>query len=58
MFSLLDRIPNGVLPMLSDIETYIVHSGIDDMKSCAEIITTVRRGWRRGWRGRGGWRRG
>lgn len=41
MFSLLDRIPKGVEPMLTDIQTYIVQSGIDDMKACAEIITTV-----------------
>ena len=41
MFSLLDCIPNGVEPMLGDIENYIVQSGIDDMKACAEIITTV-----------------
>ena len=42
MFSLLDRIPSGVEPMLTDVETYIVHSGIDDMKASVEIITTVR----------------
>ena len=41
MFGLLDRIPNGVESMLQDIEAYVVHSGVDDMKSCAEIITSV-----------------
>ena len=41
MFDLLDRIPKGVEPMLSDIEAYIIQSGIDDMRACAEIITTV-----------------
>ncbi len=41
MFSLLDRIPNGVDPMLKDIEAYIIQSGIDGMKASAEIITTV-----------------
>ena len=41
MFSLLDRIPNGVVPMLQDIETYVVQSGVDDMKSNAETIVTV-----------------
>ncbi len=44
MFGLLDRIPNGVEPMLTDIESYIKQSGVDDMKACAEIITTVREG--------------
>lgn len=44
MFSLLDRIPSGVEPMLTDVEAYIVHSGIDDMKASVEIITTVRGG--------------
>ena len=41
MFGLLDRIPNGVDPMLQDLESYIVESGVKDMKSCAEIITSV-----------------
>ena len=43
MFGLMDRIPHdqGVGPMLSDLENYITQSGIDDMKACAEIITTV-----------------
>lgn len=42
MFNLLDRIPNGVEPMLTDIEAYIKHSGVDDMKACADVITTVK----------------
>lgn len=41
MFGLMDRIPNGVEPMLSDLESYITQSGVDDMKASAEIITTV-----------------
>ena len=41
MFNLLDRIDKGVEPMLQHLESYIVQSGIDDMKSCAEIITSV-----------------
>ena len=41
MLSLVDRIPAGVEPMLQDLETYIVQSGLDDMKANAEIITTV-----------------
>ena len=42
MFGLMDRITKGVDPMLADLESYIVQNGIDDMKACAEIITTVR----------------
>ena len=41
MFSLMDRIPSGVDPMLADLEVYIIHNGLDDMKACADIITTV-----------------
>ena len=41
MFDLLDRIPKGVEPMLADIEAYIIHSGIDDMRAAADTITTV-----------------
>ena len=41
MFSLMDRIPSGVEPMLQDLETYILQSGLDDMKANADIITTV-----------------
>ena len=41
MFSLLDRIPAGVEPMLQDLEDYIQQSGLDDMKGNADIITTV-----------------
>ncbi len=41
MFGLLDRIPNGVEPMLTFLESYITQSGVDDMKASAEIITTV-----------------
>ena len=41
MFSLMDRIPGGVDPMLQDLETYILQSGLDDMKANADIITTV-----------------
>ena len=42
MFGLMDRIPGGVDPMLQNLESYIKQSGLDDMRSCAEIITTVR----------------
>ncbi len=41
MFSLLDRINGGVDPMLQNLESYICQNGVDDMKSCAEIITSV-----------------
>ena len=41
MFGLMDRIPGGVEPMLADLEAYITQNGIDDMKACAEIISTV-----------------
>ena len=41
MFSLMDRIPNGVEPMLRDLESYILQSGLDDMKANADVITTV-----------------
>jgi cullin-5 len=41
MFGLMDRIPGGVEPMLADLESYIVQNGLDDMKACTDIITTV-----------------
>lgn len=41
MFGLMDRIPNGVEPMLLDLESYITQNGVDDMKASAEIITSV-----------------
>ncbi|XP_064404658.1 cullin-5-like [Halichondria panicea] len=40
MFGLMDRIPNGVEPMLTFLESYITQSGVDDMKASAEVITT------------------
>ena len=42
MFSLLDRIDKGVDRMLADLEGFIMQSGLDDMKACASVITTVR----------------
>lgn len=41
MFSLLDRIDKGVDRMLADLESFILQSGLDDMKACASVITTV-----------------
>ncbi|XP_073844788.1 cullin-5-like [Musca autumnalis] len=39
MFRLLDRVPNGVDPMLRDLENHIVSAGLADMLSASEIIT-------------------
>uniref|UniRef100_A0A1A9WJC8 Cullin-5 n=1 Tax=Glossina brevipalpis TaxID=37001 RepID=A0A1A9WJC8_9MUSC len=39
MFRLLDRVPNGTLPMLRDLENHIVSAGLADMLSASEIIT-------------------
>ena len=41
MFSLMDRVPDGITPMLHDLENHIVHQGLADMMASAEIITTV-----------------
>ncbi len=41
MFSLMDRVPDGIVPMLQDLEEHIVDQGLADMLSCAETITTV-----------------
>ena len=40
MHSLLVRIPEGVQPMLQHLEAFIVQTGVDDMKACAEVIFT------------------
>lgn len=39
MFRLLDRVQNGVDPMLRDLESHIVSAGLADMLSASEIIT-------------------
>lgn len=46
MFRLLDRVPvdsegvnNGVNPMLINLEKHIVETGLDDMKTAADVIT-------------------
>uniref|UniRef100_A0A1B0BP26 Cullin-5 n=1 Tax=Glossina palpalis gambiensis TaxID=67801 RepID=A0A1B0BP26_9MUSC len=36
---LLDRVPNGIYPMLRDVENHIVSAGLADMLSASEIIT-------------------
>ena len=41
MFSLLDRVPYGVQPMLSALDDYIITVGLADMKASADTITTV-----------------
>ncbi|XP_048768750.1 cullin-5-like [Ostrea edulis] len=40
MFSLMDRVPDGITPMLHDLEAYIVSQGLADMIAAAETITS------------------
>lgn len=39
MFRLLDRVSDGVEPMLTDLENHIVSAGLADMVSAADVIT-------------------
>lgn len=39
MFRLLDRVADGVEPMLADLEAHIVSAGLADMLSAADVIT-------------------
>ena len=41
MFQLMDRVRGGVDPMIANLESYIVTTGLDDMKASAETITSV-----------------
>ena len=41
MFSLMDRVPDGITPMLHDLEEHIIAAGLADMHSAADSITTV-----------------
>ncbi|XP_077664952.1 cullin-5 isoform X3 [Eretmochelys imbricata] len=41
MFSLMDKVPNGIEPMLKDLEEHIVSAGLADMVAAAETITTA-----------------
>ena len=41
MFNLLDRVTDGIQPMLSALEDYIITAGLADMKASADTITTV-----------------
>ncbi|XP_047247547.1 cullin-5 isoform X3 [Girardinichthys multiradiatus] len=40
MFSLMDKVPSGIEPMLKDLEEHIVNAGLADMVAAAETITT------------------
>ncbi|CAG2254962.1 cullin-5-like [Mytilus edulis] len=40
MFSLMDRVPDGITQMLVDLEHYIFNQGLADMMAAAESITT------------------
>ncbi|XP_074660838.1 cullin-5-like isoform X2 [Tubulanus polymorphus] len=40
MFSLMDRVPDGINPMLQDLEAHVIHAGLADMMSCADEITS------------------
>lgn len=42
MFRLIDRIPDGIEPMLMDLEKHITNTGLADMVAAASIITQVR----------------
>ncbi|KAJ8984726.1 hypothetical protein NQ317_004990 [Molorchus minor] len=39
MFRLLERVPEGVQPMLAELENHITQAGLADMVAAAEIIT-------------------
>lgn len=39
MLKLMDRVPDGVTPMLTDLEKHIATAGLDDMMAAVEIIT-------------------
>jgi len=45
MFSLLIRIPDGIKPMLEYFEELIVVQGLEEMKNCASVITSVKFGY-------------
>ena len=37
----MDRVPDGINPMLKDLEQHIMQAGLADMFASAEVITTV-----------------
>lgn len=41
MFKLMDRVPDGIAPMLKDLEDHIVNAGLADMVASADVITQV-----------------
>lgn len=41
MFNLMDRVPDGITPMLHDLEAHVVNQGLADMIAAADIITSV-----------------
>ena len=41
MFRLMDRVSDGIAPMLKCLEDHIVHAGLADMMVAAELITQV-----------------
>lgn len=41
MFKLMDRVPDGITPMLKDLEHHIINQGLADMIASADIITQV-----------------
>ena len=41
MFKLMDKVDDGVVPMLQDLQTFIKDSGTADMHACAKTIVTV-----------------
>lgn len=42
MFNLMDRVPDGITPMLHDLEAHVINQGLADMIAAADIITSVR----------------
>ncbi|XP_052811601.1 cullin-5-like [Mya arenaria] len=40
MFTLMDRVPDGIGPMLHDLEAHVVNQGLADMIAAADIITS------------------
>ncbi|XP_071505518.1 cullin-5-like [Diadema setosum] len=40
MLKLMDRVPEGINPMLRDLEQHIIEAGLADMVAAADVITT------------------
>ena len=41
MFRLMNRVSNGIAPMLKYVEDHIIHAGLADMMVAAKLITQV-----------------